>query len=176
MSVTKYFTIPGYSGNDENHWQSYWEREVPNCKRIEQDKWVDIDKDEWISRVQEVLYNENLDDVVLIGHSFGVATILHWYKKFGHKIKGALLVAPTDSENLPEVLEAKGFDPMPLEKLPFPTIIVESQDDKWIPVARAKEFAKAWGSEFVDVGNLGHINSDSNLGSWLEGREILKRL
>ena len=32
------------------------------------------------------------------------------------------------------------------------------------------------GSRFVDVGNRGHINSDSKLGAWPEGQALLASL
>ena len=69
-----------------------------------------------------------------------------------------------------------GFSPIPLIKLPFPSIVVTSTNDFFVTVDRAKQFAEAWGSEFVNIGEAGHINVASGFGDWDEGLEILKKL
>jgi predicted alpha/beta hydrolase family esterase len=65
---------------------------------------------------------------------------------------------------------------MPLPRLPFPSIVVTSLDDEYVSPARAASFAEHWGSSFVDIGNKGHINSDSRLGDWPEGYQLLQKL
>jgi len=69
-----------------------------------------------------------------------------------------------------------GFSPMPKFKLPFPSIIIASSNDEYVTFERAKEFAGNWGSEFINAGELGHINSTSDLGLWPFGYTYLKRL
>lgn len=41
---------------------------------------------------------------------------------------------------------------------------------------RAQAFATAWGSEFVMIGEAGHINGYSGLGDWPEGLALLYSL
>ena len=65
---------------------------------------------------------------------------------------------------------------MPLVRLPFPSIVVASENDEYVSLERAREFARAWGSEFRGIGGAGHINSTSGLGTWAEGRAMLKGL
>jgi predicted alpha/beta hydrolase family esterase len=91
-------------------------------------------------------------------------------------IKGALLVAPSDIEAPAYTFKAEGFAPIPLERLPFPTIVVASSNDVWVSLERARFFADAWGSEFLNIGEAGHINAASGHGEWREGMDILKRL
>ena len=43
-------------------------------------------------------------------------------------------------------------------------------------LAQARSYADAWGSTFVDVGAVGHINSASNLGTWPAGHALLESL
>jgi predicted alpha/beta hydrolase family esterase len=45
-----------------------------------------------------------------------------------------------------------------------------------VSLEQARSYADAWGSAFVDVGNTGHINSDSNLGAWPAGYALLETL
>lgn len=65
---------------------------------------------------------------------------------------------------------------MPLNRLPFPSIVVASSDDPYVTLERAEEFARAWGSEFVNIGPGGHLNSASGLGDWPVGFALLERL
>ena len=75
-----------------------------------------------------------------------------------------------------EVPELYGFRPVPQAPLPFPSTVVASTDDPWCTFDRATALARAWGSHLVDLGARGHINSDSGLGDWPEGRRILADL
>ncbi len=43
-------------------------------------------------------------------------------------------------------------------------------------MSRAEYFAKNWNSDFINIGKLGHISSDSNIGEWEEGLRILESL
>jgi predicted alpha/beta hydrolase family esterase len=36
--------------------------------------------------------------------------------------------------------------------------------------------ARAWGSDFLNLGLKGHVNAESNLGDWPEGRAMLNSL
>jgi predicted alpha/beta hydrolase family esterase len=65
---------------------------------------------------------------------------------------------------------------MPLYKLPFPSIVVASSNDEYVTLERAKHFADSWGSELINAGNLGHINSSSDLGNWPFGISLLQKL
>jgi predicted alpha/beta hydrolase family esterase len=60
--------------------------------------------------------------------------------------------------------------------LDFPSIIIASTNDPYATIDYAKSLAKAWGSAFVNVGDKGHINSASDIGSWEEGNAYLGQL
>ena len=74
----------------------------------------------------------------------------------------------------PEVV--RGFAPMPLQALPFPSIVVASEDDPYVSMARARQFAEAWGSRIENIGPAGHINAESGLGNWPDGLALLESL
>ena len=65
---------------------------------------------------------------------------------------------------------------MALQRLPFASLLVASHNDPFCTLARAQTFATAWGGELRDVGDCGHINADSGLGDWPEGRAWLEHL
>ncbi|HVG91358.1 MAG TPA: alpha/beta hydrolase, partial [Alphaproteobacteria bacterium] len=117
--------------------------------------------------------------IVFAAHSLGCIAVAHWCKAAPadvHKIKGALLVAPADVDSKDSPKQLKDFSPVPNELLPFPSIVVASSTDPYLTEARAREFARSWGSRFVDIGPAGHINGESGLGDWPEGKRLLRHL
>ncbi|WP_443945289.1 RBBP9/YdeN family alpha/beta hydrolase [Pedobacter sp. AW1-32] len=174
--MTNYFIIPGLGNSGDDHWQTHFERSASTFIRIQQRDWDTPSCTEWIEEIERALKGFDLSTVVLIGHSLGCATIANWANRFGHQIKGALLVAPSDVEAPKYDFKTAGFEKMPLNALPFKTIVVNSSNDEWVSVERAKYFADAWKSEWIDIGNGGHINTASGFGEWPEGLEILKSL
>ncbi len=174
--MTMYYTIPGYGNSDSEHWQTYFESRLDNCQRIVQDNWTEPVLEDWIERIDNSLTNENLSDTILISHSMGGIALVHWALKHRKIIKGALMVAPPDLENPYENLGLESFTPIPLIKLPFPSILVCSSNDNWISIERAKLFADSWGSKMILIENAGHINPDSGYKKWNRGLDILKEL
>jgi predicted alpha/beta hydrolase family esterase len=65
---------------------------------------------------------------------------------------------------------------MPVARLPIETIVVASRNDPWVSMERARFFAQSWGSELVDAGDVGHLNSGYGLGDWPEGWRLLEAL
>ena len=111
-----------------------------------------------------------------MAHSLGCPTLAYWANHYQRKIKGALLVAPPDVERLHNKLNVTLFDAFPNKKINFKTIVVASTNDQWATLNRAAEYAESWGSDFVNIGDAGHINDQSGFGDWQQGQEILKRL
>ena len=68
------------------------------------------------------------------------------------------------------------WSPIPLQALPFPSVLVASRNDPYCSYERARLFAHAWGSQFMDYGSSGHINAESGLASWPEGHVLLQDL
>jgi predicted alpha/beta hydrolase family esterase len=174
--MTHYLIVPGLGNSGPEHWQTYFEQSGPHFSRIQQEEWDAPECEAWINRIEEKVSEFDPEQVVLVGHSLGCTAIAHWAKRFGRKIKGAMLVAPSDIENPIYTFPAVGFSPIPLKKIPFPTLVVASTDDPWVSFERAVFFASAWGSEFVSLGPAGHINVASGHTTWDEGLELLKRL
>lgn len=170
-----FFVLPGLNNSGPAHWQTRWELRY-GFTRIHQRDWDAPDKDDWTHTIDQVIAPFPADKVILIAHSLACCTIVHWYQRYRRNIKGALLVAPSDVDAPSYPAGTYGFMPMPLSRLPFPSIVVASSDDYYVSAGRATLFAEKWGSEFVQIGNRGHINSDSGLGDWDEGYEILQRL
>ncbi|CAH2399808.1 alpha/beta hydrolase [Mesorhizobium escarrei] len=68
------------------------------------------------------------------------------------------------------------FAPMPLKRLPFPTLVVASPTDPRVTFDQATAFAAAWGADLADAGDLGHMGNETHLGLWPAGLLMLGRL
>jgi predicted alpha/beta hydrolase family esterase len=117
---------------------------------------------------------------VLVAHSSSCALVAHWARAASaarlSRVRGALLVAPSDPEGPNYPPGPTGFAPVPQHRLPFRSVVVTSTDDEYVTFAQAREYAAAWGSELVDAGAAGHLNSASGLGAWPAGYALLERL
>ncbi|MFC0772692.1 RBBP9/YdeN family alpha/beta hydrolase [Terrimonas alba] len=177
--ISKYkehiFTVPGLYNSGPEHWQSHWEQEF-GFVRIEQKDWETPVCNDWIQTIDSTVTQYLLQEVILIGHSLACCTIVRWAEKYQRIIKGALLVGPSDVEAPSYPPGTTGFSPMPLFRIPFPSIVIASSNDEYVTMARAKEFAMNWGSELINAGELGHINSSSGLNKWPFGKSILQKL
>ena len=174
--MTNNFIIPGLGNSGPDHWQTYFENSAANFQRIHQQEWDAPVCNDWIETIENTIADYNPESVILIGHSLGCAAITHWAKQYNKKVKGALLVAPSDIDAPQYTFPAKGFDPIPLVAIDFPSIVVASINDHWVSLDRARLFAENWGSELISIGKAGHINAASGYGQWKEGLEILERL
>ncbi|SDG87295.1 hypothetical protein SAMN05421827_11269 [Pedobacter terrae] len=174
--MSYYFIIPGLGNSGPDHWQTHFEKSGDHFIRINQLEWDKPASKDWIEMIEQNLFGYDLADVILIGHSLGCTAIANWAKEYQKKIKGALLVAPSDLEAPHYTFETIGFDQVPLDKINFKSIVVASSNDEWVTLERARFFAENWGSEFINIGNAGHINAASGFGEWPNGLEILKKL
>lgn len=167
--------LPGLYNSGPEHWQTRWKAEHPEFVRVEQKDWDTPDRRDWVETLQRAVAAD-ASPVVLVGHSTSCCLVAHWAAAHQGNVRGALLVAPSDVEAPSYPAGPTGFAPMPLARLPFPSIVVASTNDEYVTLPRAAQFAIAWGSRFEVLGALGHINSASNLGSWPEGFARLREL
>lgn len=132
---------------------------------------------DWIARLEEVLLAQS-GPSILVAHSLGCMLTAAWaaHSRNTHLVQGALLVAPGDPEREELRAALKSWSPITMRTLPFKSLLLGSHDDPYCSFARAREFATAWGCEFVDYGHRGHINAESGLGDWPEGRAMLLQL
>jgi predicted alpha/beta hydrolase family esterase len=166
-------TLPGLWDSGPQHWQTHWERKYPAIRRIEHTDWDHPQRDEWVAELDAAIAAAARPPV-LAAHSLSCALVAHWAKSgSAHKIAGAFLVAPSDAEAPSYPKEPIGFAPIPMEKLPFPSIVVASTDDEYVSIERARAFAEAWGSNLVEIGDAGHINGASGYGEWPQGERML---
>lgn len=175
--MTTILMVPGLGGSGPEHWQSRWEQSDSRCRRVEQQDWDEPQLEVWRSTLEQAV-RATQGPIVLVAHSLGAVLVAHWAGKGSvDRVSGALLVAPPDVESPARVPEQiRHFAPIPRERLPFASVVVASQDDSYACISCAHTLADAWGSQLVDVGRKGHINAESALGDWEEGKSLLRAL
>lgn len=172
---TLFLILPGLGDSGEEHWQHYWLQKFPNAVKLVQDNWDTPQLKGWLKRLNQAV--ESLDSpIIFVAHSLAASLVAHWSTQYiDRKVIGAMLVAPADvdsPEHTPDIV--RSFSPMPLQRLPFPSVVVASENDSFVTLERASFFAEQWGSHFINLGKKGHINSESRLKDWKEGQEILE--
>lgn len=174
--MTRALILPGLHDSGPGHWQSRWEAQDETLLRVIQDDWETPHCADWIARLDQALALTG-PDTVLVAHSAGCALVAHWaVGESSSRIRGALLVAPSDPEAPSFPSGPTGFAPIPMLRLRFRSIVVASSNDPYVTPSRARTFATAWNSDFVIIGEAGHINTDSGLGDWPEGLALLNTL
>ena len=166
-------TLAGMWNSGPTHWQSHWEGKHPQWKRVPHRDWNNPACAEWVAELDAAI--AGCDGApLLVAHSLSCSLVAQWARSGSQlNIAGAFLVAPADPEGPAFPTAATGFGPMALEKLPFPSIVVASATDDYVSLERARQFAQAWGSKFVEIGPAGHVNGDSGYGAWPEGEQML---
>jgi predicted alpha/beta hydrolase family esterase len=166
-------TLPGLWNSGPQHWQTLWEHKYPAWTRIAHRDWNNPECSEWVAELDAAIADSE-GPPILVAHSLSCVLVARWALSGSPlRIAGAFLVAPSDVEAPSYPQEAVGFGPMPLQRLPFPSVVVASSDDEYVQLDRARGFAAAWGSSFAEIGDAGHINGASGYGEWPEGEAML---
>ena len=158
--------VPGLHGSGAGHWQSWLHGQIDGSVRVEQDFWSVPDIDRWADRVAETVDALGPGPHVIVAHSFGCLAALQAAARYpGLGIAQMLLVAPAEPTrfNLANAL--------PQAPLAMPTCLVASDNDPWMSATQAHEWARLWGSDWINLGNAGHINVDSGYGPFPLARE-----
>lgn len=170
--------LPGWRNSGPTHWQSHWERGFPGLKRVQQANWDEPVAADWVHALQQAI-QEAPGRVILVAHSLGCIAQAHWaatHRLESKRIAGALLVAPADPMREGLAASIRGFLPLPILPLPYPSVVVASDNDPVCSVERTQSLIRYWGSELRLLNGAGHINAEAGFGSWPEGLRHLRRL
>ena len=174
-------TVPGLNDSGPNHWQSRWERELPDCRRIDLGMWDNPHRNTWVNKLNLAIHRAGRP-VILVAHSLGCLAVAWWaeYEQPGATelapVVGALLVAPPDVDRPGVDERVARFGAAPRNPLPFPAFLVASCNDPWCNLRSATSLAQDWGCRFADAGAIGHINAESDIGDWPFGKLLLRQL
>lgn len=170
--------VPGWANSGPDHWQSHWQSRL-GAQRVEQLDWDWPRRAAWVEGLRQAV-DAATRPLVLVAHSLGCITVAHWAlqardaRYVRARIHGALLVAPADVERPGVSAELADFAPAPRGRLPFPALVVASNDDPYCSLDAAIELARCWGAEAISLGKAGHINALSGHNFWTEGLHLLQ--
>lgn len=177
--------VPGYHGSSDAHWQTWFEQHLPHVRRVDGIDWESPQVSMWSAQIVRVLEMAT-QPVWIVAHSFGCLATVWASPQIAHKIAGVFLVAPADPwrfahEGLHEQVKSlqtvrSVAEDLPKMPLPFPSVVIASTNDPWVKLTTAGVWAQHWGSYFINIGNAGHINTDSGFGPWSEGLALLQEL
>lgn len=179
QQTLRYLIVPGWQGSPPQHWQSHWQQVLPNSARVEQRDWLSPDKADWVAQLNAAIAADPRP-VVLIAHSLGCVTVAHWAAQatsaLRKRVLGALLVAPADVERLNCPAALRNFAPIATAQLPFPSVLIGSDNDSAASPERALQLANYWASDASILRGVGHINVASGHQRWEHGFAHLYRL
>ena len=171
--------VPGLNNSGPDHWQSHWERDLPNASRAELGAWSSPRRTSWTTNLGIAIASTS-GPKILVAHSLGCLAVAWWASQEPdakrHDVAGALLVAPPSVDNCPLDSRLANFAPAPRVVLPFPTILVGSENDPYCSLRHAGKLARRWGARFVNAGPFGHINAASGIDDWPYGLYLLRSL
>ena len=170
--------VPGWQDSGPDHWQTHWHARAlaqfgPHCaQRVQQRDWLYPTRAEWVETLsQHILQLPH--PVILIAHSLGCITAAHLPAAVQAKVVGAWLVAPADVERVGAPSVLTDFAPIPQQSLPYRSLVVASDNDPYAQLSRAQRLAQAWGSEWLELAQAGHINPEAGYGTWESGWSVL---
>jgi predicted alpha/beta hydrolase family esterase len=177
--MTTVLIVPGLRGHVPEHWQTLLAEELAAAQiPVRTVPPLEVDALSCAARVAAIedALAQIDGPVVLVAHSAGVLMVAHWAARracHDRRIAGALLVTPPDLDAAwppnypsPEALRAQGWAPLPQGPLPFPSILCASDDDYLAAPEVVQRMAAGWGSEFLALGRVGHMNPVAGYGHW----------
>jgi predicted alpha/beta hydrolase family esterase len=174
--------VPGLRDHVEDHWQTLLERRRSDARSVAPLECDKLSRDARVAALDAAL-KEIEGPVILVAHSAGVLTTVHWAQHHNRPIQGALLAVPPDFESpLPDgyptqdVLRRHDWLPLPRQPLPFPSIVAASTNDPLAHFEFVSQLAAAWGSRLVNLGPVGHLNPASGYGAWMRADEFIAEL
>jgi len=176
IADTDILIVPGLGNSVSGHWQVRWAEKMRTAAIVEQAEWDEPDPEDWADTIVKAVELAS-QPVVLVAHSLGCIAVATAASRLADgKVRGAFMVAPPDLERADAPDTILDFLPVPRDPLPFPSLLVASASDPYCTLERAADLAGAWGSDFHNAGEAGHINVQSGHGPWPEGLLMFTRL
>lgn len=172
--------VPGVGGSEHDHWQSWLQRQLKSCSRVQQQDWNKPVLHAWVEQFVKTVQAIQ-EPIQIVAHSFGCLTTvaaLAQHPELKQKIKNLVLVAPANPARFGDAGFARDsqndyqqyFHQL---KLQVPTQMIISENDPWLNFQDALQLAKAWKIRPKNLGQVGHINVASGFGPFPEIYDFL---
>lgn len=176
--------VPGLRDHVAAHWQTLLAAQLPKVHSVPPMGREDLDCAKRVQAIEAAMARID-GPVVLVAHSGGCVMVARWAHTsiHAHRVLGVLLATPPDFDQpMPEgyptlaALQAGGWLPLPRKPLPFRSLVATSDNDPLATRERVLALAKAWDSETVDLGAVGHLNPASGYGEWPMAKALIDQL
>lgn len=172
--------VPGVGGSEHDHWQSWLQRQLKSCSRVQQQDWNKPVLHEWIEQFTKTVQSIQ-EPIQIVAHSFGCLTTvaaLAQHPELNQNIKNLVLVAPANPARFGDAGFARDSQNNYQQyfhqlKLQVPTQMIISENDPWLNFQDALQLAKAWKIKPKNLGQVGHINVASGFGPFPEIYDFL---
>ena len=172
--------VPGVGGSEHDHWQSWLQRQLKSCSRVQQQDWNKPVLHEWIEKFVKTVQAIQ-EPIQIVAHSFGCLTTvaaLAQHPELNQNIKNLVLVAPANPARFGDAGFARESQNDYQQyfhqvKLQVPTQMIISENDPWLNFQDALQLAKAWKIRPKNLGQVGHINVASGFGPFPEIYDFL---
>ncbi|MGY4831024.1 RBBP9/YdeN family alpha/beta hydrolase [Sphaerotilaceae bacterium SBD11-9] len=174
--------VPGLRDHVAEHWQTLLAARLPRVRSVPPMGRSDLDCAAKVAAIEAAAQAVD-GPLVIVAHSGGCIMLAHWARQTTRPVHAALLATPPDFETLmPEgyptldALRAGGWLPVPRQPLPFKSLVAASRNDPLGSYERVAALARDWGSELLDLGEVGHLNPASGYGAWPMAQTLVERL
>ena len=172
--------VPGVGGSEHDHWQSWLQRQLKSCSRVQQQDWNKPVLHAWVEQFVKTVQAIQ-EPIQIVAHSFGCLTTvaaLAQHPELNQKIKNLVLVAPANPARFGDdgfARESQNDYQQYFQqlKLQVPTQMIISENDPWLNFQDALQLAKAWKIRPKNLGQVGHINVASGFGPFPEIYDFL---
>ncbi|AZN63694.1 esterase [Acinetobacter johnsonii] len=172
--------VPGVGGSEHDHWQSWLQRQLKSCSRVQQQDWNKPLLHAWVEQFVKTVQVIQ-EPIQIVAHSFGCLTTvaaLAQHPELNQKIKNLVLVAPANPARFGDAGFARDSQNDYQQyfhqfKLQVPTQMIISENDPWLNFQDALQLAKAWKIRPKNLGQVGHINVASGFGPFPEIYDFL---
>jgi predicted alpha/beta hydrolase family esterase len=168
--------LPDLDSDSPAYWQRQWIASRNDASIVDMGGSYRPDRNNWTTRIDHATRCAGAP-ILLVGHGAGALAIAWWAVLCAHEnestVVGALLIGPSNPSGAAYGDRLTSFLPLPQTILPFPSLVVASEDDPALPVDRAFNMARQWGSGFARFGDCGHFGDDDGLGNWQQGEQLL---
>jgi predicted alpha/beta hydrolase family esterase len=168
--------LPDLDSDSPSYWQRQWAASRSDASIVDLGSSHRPDRNNWITRIDHATRCAGAP-ILLVGHGAGALAIAWWAMLCAQEnestVAGALLIGPSHPAAMEHGDRLASFAPSPQTILPFPSLVVASENDPALPVDHAFSIARQWGSGFARFGDCGRFGVDDGLGAWQQGEQLL---
>jgi uncharacterized protein len=160
--------ISDLGNHEQNGWQVWLASQYKARQIVTAPDRNSTDLAVWATQIHKVLTRSSPETTwIAVAHGFGCLALAHYLDAHMFdpvtpqaRVKAAVLVAPTDPAKFHLAHR------IPQSGLGIPSAVIGSENDPWMPLHQAQDWAAVWGSKFHNLGQAGHIDAAAGFGVW----------